>query len=730
MPLTSVPIQPGFNKQVTETGAEGQWVDGDNVRFRYGLPEKIGGWQQLTTSTFAGQAREQHMWTDLDGRQYAAIGTDKLLLVYYSNAFYDITPLASTISGGTFTSVNGSATVTINKSGTGLNAGDFILLDSVTLPGGGATGFSVSDFTTNAFEVQSATFASVVITMPSSETGTGMTAAGAVSIKPYVDFGPATQTFGYGFGTGLYGGTVANPVQTTLNGALNADTAGTGGSGTSITLNSVANLPTSGIVLIDNELITYSGISSNDLTGITRGANGTATPGTSNGQAHSNGATVTDASNFTGFGSSSGTSSVILEPANWTLDNFGQQLVATVKNGKTFSWNPIAANTNALTTRAVVVTNAPTASVGSVVSERDRHLIILGTETTIGTTSSQDKLFIRFSDQEDINTYAPTSTNTAGTFRLDSGTKIVGAAKGKDYILVLTDTAAYVMQFVGPPFTFSIRQVGSNCGAIGQHSMRYVDGKVYWMGQAGGFFVYDGTVKSLPCLVEDFVFTTGGDNLGIQFSSAEIVYAGYNTLYSEINWFYPKSGSTIIDRVVTYNYSEGVWTTGTLDRTTYYDASLFENPYATKFNSTGVPTFPTINGITNSRGSSIYYAHEQGTNEVAANGTSTAIISFIKSGDFDLDVEGNGQFFISMRRFVPDFKVLTGDAKISILLKDFPVSNESSSPLGPFTIDSSTTKVDTRARARFASLRVENTSVNQSWRYGTFRADTQPDGQR
>ena len=730
MPLTSVPIRPGFNKQVTETGAEGQWVDGDNVRFRYGLPEKIGGWQQLTTSTFAGQAREQHMWTDLNGRQYAAIGTDKLLLVYYSNAFYDITPLASTISGGTFTSVNGSATVTINVSGSGINAGDFILLDSVTLPGGGATGFSVSDFTTNAFEVQSATFASVVITMPSNETGTGMTAAGAVSIKPYVDFGPATQTFGYGFGTGLYGGTVTNPVQTSLNGALNPDTAGTGGSGTSITLNSVANLPTSGVVLVGNELITYSGISSNDLTGITRGANGTATPGTSNGQAHSNGATVTDASNFTGFGSSSGTSSVILEPANWTLDNFGQQLVATVKNGNTFSWNPIAANTNALTTRAVKVTNAPTASVGSVVSERDRHLIIFGTETTIGTTSSQDKLFIRFSDQEDINTYAPTSTNTAGTFRLDSGTKIVGAAKGKDYILILTDTAAYVMQFVGPPFTFSIRQVGSNCGAIGQHSMRYVDGKVYWMGQAGGFFVYDGTVKSLPCLVEDFVFTTDGDNLGIQFSSAEIVYAGYNTLYSEINWFYPKSGSTIIDRVVTYNYSEGVWTTGTLDRTTYYDASLFENPYATKFNSTGVQTFPTINGVTNSRGSSIYYAHEQGTNEVAANGTSTAIVSFIKSGDFDLDIQGNGQFFISMRRFVPDFKVLTGDAKISILLKDFPVDNETSSPLGPFTIDSSTTKVDTRARARFASLRVENTSVNQSWRYGTFRADTQPDGQR
>ena len=730
MPLTSVPIQPGFNKQVTETGAEGQWVDGDNVRFRYGLPEKIGGWSQLTTSTLAGNARHQHMWTDLDGRVYAAIGTDKCLLVYYSNTFYDITPLAATISGGTFTSVNGSATVTINISGTNLNAGDYIILDSVTLPGGGATGVSATDFDDVVFEVHSSTFTSLVLTMPSAETGTGMTAAGAVSIKPYVDFGPATQTFGYGWGTGLYGGSVTNPIQTTLNGALNADTAGTGGSGTSITLTSVTGLPTSGVILVDNELITYSGISSNDLTGITRGANGTATPGTSNGQAHSNGATVTDAQNFTGWGTASGTSSVILEPANWSLDNFGQQLIATAKNGKTFSWNPINANNAALTTRAAALSGAPTASVASIVSERDRHLIILGTETTIGTTTTQDKLFIRFSDQEDATNYSPTSTNTAGTFRLDSGTKIVGAAKAKDYILILTDTAAYVMQFVGPPFTFSIRQVGSNCGAIGQHSIQYVDGAVYWMGQAGGFFVYDGTVKSLPCLVEDFVFTTGGDNLGLQFTSGEIVYAGYNTLYSEINWFYPKFGSVNIDRVVTYNYQERVWTTGSLSRTSYYDATLFDKRYATEFNSTGVPTFPVIQGITNNRGATTYYSHEEGTNQVAANGTSTAIVSFIKSGDFDLDIQGNGQFFISMRRFVPDFKVLTGDAKISILLKDFPVDNETSSPLGPFTINSSTTKVDTRARARFASLRVENTSVNQSWRYGTFRADTQPDGQR
>ena len=192
----------------------------------------------------------------------------------------------------------------------------------------------------------------------------------------------------------------------------------------------------------------------------------------------------------------------------------------------------------------------------SIVSERDRHLFMLGTETTIGTFGTQDKMFIRFSDQEDVSSYTPTSINTAGTLRLDSGTKIVGAVPGKDYIIILTNTSAYLVQFVGPPFTFSITQVGSNCGAIGQNSIRYVDGKVYWMGIAGGFFLYDGTVKSLPCLVEDFVFTNKGDNLGINYTSGELVYAGLNTLYSEVNWFYPKDGSEQIDRCVTYNYSD------------------------------------------------------------------------------------------------------------------------------------------------------------------------------
>jgi hypothetical protein len=633
MPLTNVQIRPGFNKQVTETGAEGQWTDGDFVRFRYGLPEKIGGWEQITGSTIVGAVREQLVWADLDGRRYAALGTNKGLFIYYEGAFYDITPLNTALTGATFDTTDTSATVTVNKTSHGLNIGDLFTFTSVTPPSG--AGYVAADFETNTFQVITTPDADTfTITMAAAATAT-TSASGSATINPYVQVGPLTQTYGYGWGT---------------------DTWGAGG-----------------------------------------------------------------------WGDASTTSTVILDPGSWSLDHFGQILIATVKNGKTFQWSPINVSSSALQTRATIVSGAPTKSVMSIVSERDRHLIILGTETTIGSPTYQDKMFIRFSDQEDINDYAPTSINTAGTFRLDSGVKIIGAAKAKDYILILTDTSAYVMQFVGPPFTFSIRQVGSNCGAIGQHAIKYVNGAVWWMGQAGGFFVYDGTVKAVPCLVEDFVFTNKGGNLGINYNAGETVYAGLNHLYSEINWFYAKSGSEQVDRVVSYNYEENVWTTGSMDRTSWFDATLYDNPYATKFNATGTPTFPTIQGVTNVNGASTYYAHEVGNNEVDSTGAKTAIPAFIQSGDFNL---GEGEVFISMRRFVPDFKLLTGDAQITINLRDYPADGAASSPLGPFTINSSTDKIDTRARSRFASLKIANTSTDQNWRFGTFRADVQPDGMR
>ena len=639
--LQKLNFKPGFNKQVTESGGESQWVDGDFVRFRYGLPEKIGGWSQLTVSnrTLPGAARAQHSFTSLAGEKYAAIGTSQGLFIYYNQQFYDITPLDTAITGATFDATTGSATVTVNKTSHGLEDGRYVTFSSVTVPTG--SGYATTDFTDNTFEIDNVTTNTFDITMPSNSAST-TSGTGSAQIDPYVIVGPTFQTANFGWGTSYWG----------------------------------------------------------DST----------------------------------WGTERATTNVILDPGLWSLDNFGQILIATIHNGKTFTWD--AGAVGARNTRATVMTGAPTKSRLTQVSDRDRHVFHFGTETTIGDTSTQDPMFIRFSNQEDFNTYTPTATNTAGTFRLDKGNVIVGAVSGKDYTLVLTDSSAYVIQFVGPPFTFSVRQVGTNCGLIGQNALSYSNGVVFWMSGEGGFFMYDGTVKMLPCLVEDFVFTTSGDNLGINYASNQLVYCEHNTLYNEINWFYPKAGSTQIDRSVTYNYGEDCWTTSSLARSSYADQGVFDLPYATDYNSTATPNFPTILGITSKYGASTYYAHETGTDQVR-NGTTTSINAYIQSGDFDItntnniaNLQGDGDFIMSVKRFIPDFKVLSGNSKVTLLLNNYPTDTASSSPLGPFTISSSTDKVDTRARGRLVSIKIENDAVGETWRYGTLRLDARPDGRR
>ena len=725
MPLAKVSIAPGFDKQSTPSDAEGRWVDGDNVRFRYGEPEKIGGWQALVNKELVGAARAQHVWANTAGKRYAAIGTNKVLIIYFDGAFYDITPLDTDnySTGANITTTNGSATVTITTSSPhNLDVGDIITFANAG-SFGGDTNYTATDFDDKLFEVQTVpSTTTFTITMPSAETGAGETNDGTLDVRPYVAVGPLTQSAGFGWGTYFFGGRPVAQITTTMNNGGNMLVGAT-----SVVLTDSSIFPASGKIRIGSEDMEYTTntTGTNTISGITRGINGTSAA------EHTDGSTVTDITQYTGWGDASSTSSVTIEPANWSLDNFGNILIATVHNGETFTWD--ASLSNALQTRATIGSGMPTKSVMTIVSDRDRHLFHLGTETTVGSPSTQDKMFIRFSDQESTSVYEPTSTNTAGTFRLDDGTKIVGAFKGKDYILVLTDTAAYEMQFVGPPFTFSIRKVGSNNGLLGQHAGVFANGAVFWMGKTGGFYMYDGTVKSLPCLVEDFVFTTDGNNPGINYDSGQLVYGGINELYSEINWFYPTSGSDVVNRVVTYNFDEGAWTTGTLDRSTWVGSTVYEVPYATDYNASNTPTFPVVSGVSN--GASIYYAHEVGVNQQNGDGTQTAITSFIKSGEFDLNgnagVQGDGEFLMSIRRFLPDFKRISGNAKITIFLNQFPQgTSAASSPLGPFTITSSTSKVDTRARARLAAVQIENESLNESWRYGTFRFDVRPDGRR
>ena len=734
MALTKIKFAPGIDKQDTAVGAEGRWVDSDNVRFRYGLPEKVGGWQSLLTDTIVGVARKMLPFVDKEGNRYVAIGTDKVLLVYFEGQLFDVPPLKADITGATL-STNSTTTVTITTSAAhNIGIGDIVLFDSVTLPGG--TGFSASDFEDKNFQVitvpSPTTF---TITMGSAATGT-VSAGGSITLKPYEPVGPAAQSYGYGFGIGNYGGTITGALQNDLDGALSADTQGNNGSATQIRLTSTTGFPSpSGTIAVGNELITYTGVAGNELTGITRGALGTATAGTSNGQAHSDGATVTNATDFTGFGSAVEASTVTLEPGLWSLSNFGEVLIATVLNGKTFTWNSgIAARltTRASTTTSGFATNSnPTATRSTLVSPTTRHLIHFGTETTIGDPTTQDDMFIRFSADEDINQYTVEATNTAGTQRLQDGTKIMGALVAKENILVWTDNALYTMKFVGAPFTFGFEQVGTNCGLIGQNAAIEIDGVAYWMG-TNGFFSFDGTVNSLPCSLEDDVY----DN--IDTTKGQQINAGINNLFTEVTWWYPTSGSDFNNRYVAYNYGEdnarlpmGNWYGGTNTnsiRTSWIDSLIYPKPYATAYNSSSSGTFPAIVGETG-LGRSVLFEHEIGTDQINPDGSTTTLTSFVQSFSFSLQKD-QSEIFLAMRRFLPNFKVLTGNNKVTIGISDFPAETRADSPLSPFTITSSTNKVDTRARGRYASIKIENTGSGEAWRFGTFQVDIQPDGRR
>jgi hypothetical protein len=715
--LQKVKFAPGFNKQVTSVGGESQWVDGDNVRFRYGTPEKIGGWSQLGSVQITGRTTAIHHFVNTSGIKYAILGTNRILYAYSGGIFYDIHPIKATTSlSNAFSTTNGSKTVTLTfSSDHNINKFDIILLDTFTAITG--SDFVSGDFTDKKFMVTSIpTSTTLTIEMESNESGSGATTSGGIRVQHYYPVGPAVEVASTGWSLGPWGGQQGGQFTSTLSSSLNTSV-------TSLTMASSSSFPSSGTVLIGTELITYTGNdNSGTLSGLTRGALGTTAI------SHSSGATVTDASNFFAWNAAA-SGDIVTAPGLWSLDNLGNKLIATINGGESFEWdsNPTGANN----TRATIITGAPTASAFSLVSTPDRHLIFFGTETTIGTKSTQDPMFIRFSSQEDINTYTPTATNTAGTQRLADGSKLVGAIRGRDAIYIWTDTALFIMRFVGPPFTFSFQQVGTNCGLIGQNAAVEVDGTAYWMSE-NGFFRYAGKLESLPCLVEDHVFDD------INTTPKQHINAGLNNLFGEVIWFYPNSGSGVVNRMVAYNYLDSsnerpVWTTGTLARTAWEDSAVFGKPHATEYDSSAETADTDVNYVHgNTDGASTYYEHETGLNQVKL-GQTTAITANIESGSFDIGQQGlagDGEFMMKIRRVIPDFLSQTGDARVTLNLKDFPNQTKASSSLGPFTINSSSTKIDTRARAREISLKIENTSTGQFWKLGTFRIDYQPDGRR
>jgi hypothetical protein len=623
MTITKVKFpRPGINKQDTLYGAEGGWTDCDNMRFRYGIPEKIGGWQNVAPPFhLIGVARDIHNYTDLAGDSLCAIGTDKKLYIYYDNNYYDVTPIATT-QAVVFNFTSGTTIVTVTSTSNGSVAGDFVTFSGVTGVSVGTTTITNTTMS-QEFEIQEITNANT-FTINVADLGTPAlsdTATGTGAFQ--INVGADTSQFGIGWGAASWG--------------------------------------------------------------------------------------------FSTWGTARPTGVITQNPRIWALDNWGEDLIATITGGKTY-YLQTSTFVISRSTRATLLTNAPTQSNYMVVSSRDRHLIFLGTQTTPGSTSTYDPMAVLFGSQESITDFTPTSVNTAGFQRLSSGNEIVTAVRTRGDLILLTNVSAHQMQFVGPPYTFSFKQTGTNCGAISAHCAVEAENVVYWMSN-GGFFLFDGVVKQIPCTVQDYVYSDIDDEEQIT------TYAGVNLQFAEVSWFYASQNSNYINRVVTYNYREQVWTIGTLARTVWAPRDIFAYPLAANYDANSTATAqPTVIGLT--AGRSTLYNQEYGNQ---ADGE--YLPAYIQTAEFAIG-DSNDSMFI--KRYIPDFKNQVGAVQMEFLVRQYPGSTVQVA--SSTVVYSTTTKVDMRARGRQVSIKMSTvdsgSSTATTFRFGTLRIDTQTDGLR
>ena len=613
MSLAKASFTPGIDKQTSTYGAEGRWVDATNVRFRTGLPEKIGGWEKVVNSNICGVVRGMKAWVSNSGVRYVALGTDRKLYIYSEGIFYDVTPLrrSGVALTNPFATTSGSPTITVTDSGHGFVVGDFVIYSNFS---------TVSGLDMNQeFEITAVGNTNTyTVTHTSNANATGSSLGGSGNEDALLSVGTSVSTFGYGWGVGAWQGT---------------------------------------------------------------------------GRA---------------WNTPSATSTVALDATYWSLDTFGEDLLAIRNNDKLYKWD-LSAGTG---TRAAAVSGAPTSNRFTLVSSPDRHVFLFGTETTIGDPNTRDDLFLRFSSQEDPSTWNPLSTNSAGTFRIQDGSRIVSAKRSRGSILVWTDTALHALNNIGPPFVFGLQQVGANCGAVSPDCVVDVNGVTFWMSQTA-FYTFDGAIKKIPCSVQDFVFDD------IDTTAQGQVAAAVNTDFNEVTWFYPSNGSAYLDRSVTYNYLENIWYNNLgFARTGWIDRGVYGNPYAAEYEPTVLPNNETILGVT--AGSSVMYAQEAGKD---ADGQ--AMPCEIVSGDFDIE---DGENVLLCSRVIPDFKELVGSTDVTITFANYPASTNTRTFSS--SVQGTTKFFSVRGRGRQANLTIASDAISSDWRFGTIRMDIKPDGRR
>ena len=704
MPLTKLQFQPGVNRETTSYSNEGGWFDCDKVRFRFGFPEKIGGWQKTSGTYFLGTCRALHPWVALQGEQYLGVGTHLKYYINEGGAYNDITPIRATTAAGD---------VTFAASANTLGADVAVNEATITLTSG--AGFP----DTGVIKINSEVIRYASI---SSNTLSGLERG----------FDGTTEA-AHSSGAAVTCSTLR--VTDTNHGAENNDFVTFSGAATlgDIITANVLNqeYQVSHRVSANEYLIEARAVESMSTITTTTGYTPTYVFATTS-DSGSGGASVVGAYQIstgldttivgTGWGAGTWSRGTWGSSANlaasgqtlriWSHDNFGEDLLINVRDEGIYYWD----KTNGTSARAVELSSltgantTPTIAKKVLVSDRDRHIIAFGCdpENNIGT---QDPLLIRFSDQESLTEWNSLPTNTAGDLRLGSGSAIVNAIETRQQILVFTDTSLHTMQYLGPPFTFGINLVSENTTIAGPLAAIPVEDNVFWMG-AQEFYVYGGTVQRLPCTVRDYVFSD------INEDQLEKVTAGSNTAFSEVWWFYPSASSTENDRYVVYNYEQQVWYYGTLSRTCWLDR--------------GVENYPVAAGT-----DQVLYYHEFGLDD-GSYSPASAISAYIESSQIDI---GDGENFAFIRRMIPDLTFRdstngTPSATMTVKVRNFPGGNYLNS--APKTVEKTaslpveqfTEQLHLRLRGRSFAFRIETTDTGVSWRLGSPRLDIRPDGRR
>jgi hypothetical protein len=647
MALLKLQLRPGVNREGTALSNEGTWYEMDKVRFRFGYPQKIGGWvldEGQTTAALAppagafwGTARSLFNWSTLAGNNLLGIGTHLKFYIQQSvnGNLYDVTPLRQTtaVAANAFTTTNGSAVVVCNVTSHGASDGDFVTISGV---GGAINGIPAAALNTE-FRLTYIDANSFSITASAPATSSGTT--GAATFAMQLTIGLATYSALAGWGAGGWGG-------------------------------------------------------------------------------------VTTGSSSTGWGDAAA-SGVGVQMRLWSQSNFGENLILNPRGGGIYLWQVGAslstfdrAELLSSTSSGDYQTDADCPSTCNMVAVSDASRFVIAFGCNDYSASEMDPMLIRWSDQEDYTTWTPATDNQAGSYRLSLGSTIVAQQQTRQEILVLTDAAAYSMQYQGYPYFWGFNLLASNISVAGPNAMATATDTTYWMG-VDKFYAYNGRVSTLPCPLSGYVF---GD---INMTQSYQFFAGTNEGFNEVWFFYCSADYTTVDRYVIFNYVENAWSYGSLARTAWLDSALREFPMAAGYS-----------------GQLIY--HESGVDD-GTTSPASAIEAYVQTGDMDL---GDGDHVVFASRILPDINfngstVNAPSATLTVMPRRNPgapyypdetaqavTSEQNYQTQRNYTVQEFTQIVHIRARGRVMALRIASDGLGVQWQLGNPRIELRQDGKR